>query len=192
MITVNYALVALVLSGLLIYQNRSWKFVAPYRRQADSSYRWHRPSFSFSRLQRSPSGASTGGHSSATISSGSKEVDGGVGRAPNTAQSSYSNATRGTPQDMVFTVGNNHKGGFTVPTAPSEQLQRRPTIPRSQAQFKSLALKMLCMSPNLLTSNLYSQYVRQGILLVSSMSQILKTPPLISFLHKSTLHLCFQ
>lgn len=150
MITVNYALVALVLSGLVVYQNRTWKFVAPYRRQADSSYRWQRPKFSFSRLQRSPSSASHSG------SIASKEVDGGVGRAPHTAQSSYSNATKGIPQDVISTVGSDHKCGPTSPTPRPEQLQRRPTIPRSQAQFKSLALKMLCMSSNLLTSNPHS------------------------------------
>lgn len=185
MITVNYALVALVLSGLVIYQNRSWKFVAPYRRQADSSYRWHRPSFSFSRLQRSPSSGSTTGQSSGVHSIGSKEVDGGVGRAPHT---SHGTVTRGTHQDSVSTVGINHNGGLTLPATRPEQPQRRPTIPKSQAQFKTLAFKMLCMSPNLLTLNPYSHYVRQGILLVSSISQILKTPPLINLLHKSTLH----
>ena len=158
-ITVNYALVALVLSGLLIYQNRSWKFVAPYRRQADSSYRWHRPSFSFSRLQRSPSSGSTTGQSSGNHSIGSKEVDGGVGRAPHTSQSSYGHVTRGTLQDSVSTVGNNHNGGVINPTTRPEQFQRRPTIQKSQAQFKSLALKMLCMSPNLFTSNPCSHYV---------------------------------
>jgi len=156
-ITVNYVLVALVLSGLLVHQNRSWKFIAPYRRQADSSYRWQRPTFSFSRLQRSPSSASNNGQNSGIQSVGSKEVDGGVGKAPHTAQS---NATKGITQDVVSTVSKHHRGGSTGPTGGSEQLQRRPTIPRSsQAQFKSLALKMLCMSTNLLTSNPYSHCV---------------------------------
>jgi len=174
LITVNYALVALVISGLLVYQNHTWKFVAPYRRQDDSSYRWHRPSFSFSRIQRSPSSASNSGQSTGTQSVGSKEVDGGVGRAPHTAQSSYSNATKGTPQDFVSTLGNNHQGEPTVLTTRAEPLRRRPVIPKSQAQFKGLALKMLCMSLNLLTSDPYSHCVRQGILSVSLLSQILK------------------
>jgi hypothetical protein len=152
-ITVNYALVALVLSGLLVHQGRTWKLVAPYRRQADSSYRWQRPTFSFSRLQRSPSSASNSGQSTGTQSIGSKEVDGGVGRAPHTTQG---NTTKGTPQGPVSTIGSSHKGGPTAPTAGTEQLKRRPAIQRSsQAQFKSLALKMLCMSPNLITLNLY-------------------------------------
>ena len=140
----------MVLSGVLVYQNRTWRFVAPYRRQDDSSYRWHRPKFTFSRLQRSSSSASTRGQGSGTQSSGSKEVDGGVGRAPQRSGTAQSNYSKATPQDIESTAGSNHKGGPAAPATRTGQLQRRPTIPSSQAQFRSLALKMLCMSLHLL------------------------------------------
>lgn len=75
---------------------------------------------------------------------------------PGTVQSDDSSVTKGTTQDVEPTIGSNHSGGSAVPTIRTGQLQRQPSIPSSQTQFKSLALKMLCTSLKSLTLCLHS------------------------------------
>lgn len=182
----NYTLVALVLSRILVRQDRTWRFVAPFCRQDVSPYHWHQPEPPVSGL------VSHSGQDSRTQSSGSG-VDEGTSKVPRwqgTVQNINSSVTKDTIQDIESTIGGSHNGGSVVPTIRT----RQPPIPRSQAQFKTLALKMLCTSLKFLALCLHSYYERQGIRLVSSFSRTLKTPNATThhFSHKDTLLSCFQ